>query len=729
MTSMDTDSESQDSDDGRRFRFEATRKDAATISDTVNKEKSPKKKSKRRSHLEDKSYHDRKERSKHESNRKESRRSRERNTDGKDSRHMIKHTKYSMRKDHRGTKESDSTSSEKNVKYSMDSKDRARDLKHSKERDRSNHRKHSRERSRDRSYDDRSSADRHRSKYDRHKYHSRHKSRDRSCQSNRLKLLDNDKSRDEHGRYEPIKKPVDKRRQHLENEHNSHKNIDQIHDTNESHLMSVDKVCKTAALVNMQDCKDLDLSDFDVLSETDENISDISDSRSQCSSSHYHKTKVRKEHLKNQHECVNKKHLAPDQEHVEELQKVNSKNCTPLSSSGNNNPSAISDTLLDSTSLESTFVMNKQMKSLQEKDVEYDVLESTEKIDAYGPMLPPQLKTSQPSEKETTNGCTSKQPETEENIVKDAIDSDNTISVGFIGPCLPTMEYISSDNDNSNESNSQNLNENDKKQEDMDPQSPSKDDNETLDNFSATFGPALPPHLMKPQTSNEDAKDRFIGPTMPEDIKLLNEEERVAMYSQFEDEDTLRSSLIHNSTAKNGQAYQELQTPGIHYFHEIKQEVTNDIVHKREKWMMELPPTQGADFGLRARKFRLRPGPDMSDRSCWTDTPTEKAQKQEAEEKAATVRSLERSDNTELPKEKSKKTKKREKSLLEIHQSKLRKKKKKEEKEAKAAGLPTRRPFDRNIDLQVNRFMDHSQKRSVLMKAEMLNDRFSRGQI
>lgn len=42
---------------------------------------------------------------------------------------------------------------------------------------------------------------------------------------------------------------------------------------------------------------------------------------------------------------------------------------------------------------------------------------------------------------------------------------------------------------------------------------------------------------------------------------------------------------------------------------------------------MELPPARAADFGLRARKFRLRPGPDMSDRSCWTDTPVEKARK------------------------------------------------------------------------------------------------------
>jgi len=52
----------------------------------------------------------------------------------------------------------------------------------------------------------------------------------------------------------------------------------------------------------------------------------------------------------------------------------------------------------------------------------------------------------------------------------------------------------------------------------------------------------------------------------------------------------------------------------------------------------------------------------------------------------------------------------------------------KEEKEAKRTGISTRRPFDRDIDLQVNRF-DQAQKKSILLKAQMLDDRFSRGQI
>ena len=50
-------------------------------------------------------------------------------------------------------------------------------------------------------------------------------------------------------------------------------------------------------------------------------------------------------------------------------------------------------------------------------------------------------------------------------------------------------------------------------------------------------------------------------------------------------------------------------------------------VNQREEWMIELPPTQIDNLGLTSRKFRMRAGPDMSDRSCWTDTPAKKAEK------------------------------------------------------------------------------------------------------
>lgn len=48
----------------------------------------------------------------------------------------------------------------------------------------------------------------------------------------------------------------------------------------------------------------------------------------------------------------------------------------------------------------------------------------------------------------------------------------------------------------------------------------------------------------------------------------------------------------------------------------------------------------------------------------------------------------------------------------------------KEEKEGKKK---ERRPFDRNIDLQVNRF-DDAQKKAIFKKAQLLDTRFSSGE-
>lgn len=44
--------------------------------------------------------------------------------------------------------------------------------------------------------------------------------------------------------------------------------------------------------------------------------------------------------------------------------------------------------------------------------------------------------------------------------------------------------------------------------------------------------------------------------------------------------------------------------------------------------MLELPPEKSAIIGLGPRSFRRREGPDMSDRSSWTDTPETKLKKE-----------------------------------------------------------------------------------------------------
>lgn len=48
------------------------------------------------------------------------------------------------------------------------------------------------------------------------------------------------------------------------------------------------------------------------------------------------------------------------------------------------------------------------------------------------------------------------------------------------------------------------------------------------------------------------------------------------------------------------------------------------------------------------------------------------------------------------------------------------------QKEKEEGKSEERRPFDRNIDLQANRF-DEGQKKAIFKKAQLLNDRFSSG--
>ena len=44
--------------------------------------------------------------------------------------------------------------------------------------------------------------------------------------------------------------------------------------------------------------------------------------------------------------------------------------------------------------------------------------------------------------------------------------------------------------------------------------------------------------------------------------------------------------------------------------------------------MLELPTSHADALGLGPRKFKTREGPDMSDRSIWTDTPADRLRKQ-----------------------------------------------------------------------------------------------------
>ncbi|KAJ2943797.1 hypothetical protein O0L34_g8117 [Tuta absoluta] len=242
-------------------------------------------------------------------------------------------------------------------------------------------------------------------------------------------------------------------------------------------------------------------------------------------------------------------------------------------------------------------------------------------------------------------------------------------------------------------------------------------------------GPALPPHLKNTSKS--------IGPSIPDDLrKVLAEREQDDVRYVSSDEDAGIGPLPVGAEQKWSDAHKRLEERAL----DMKiRKLDGHSHHKsdaksREQWMLELPEGKAKILGLEARSFRAKAGPDLSDRSSWTDTPEEKARKAagvvkeedvevvlQREAKARHIAS--RDEEQEKAVKKHKKKHKRDESLLEMHEKKLKKKKKKDEKEDKAE----RRPFSRDVDLQVNRF-DEAQKRSIIKKAQDLDSRFGRGE-
>jgi len=102
----------------------------------------------------------------------------------------------------------------------------------------------------------------------------------------------------------------------------------------------------------------------------------------------------------------------------------------------------------------------------------------------------------------------------------------------------------------------------------------------------------------------------------------------------------------------------------------------------REQWMLELPPEKAANLGLGPRQFRKREAPDMSNRSEWTDTPSDKLRKVQ-EPKTSEISEMETLKQIAIQKrdeqmEHLAKTSEKQKpySLLEMHQEKLKKQQK-----------------------------------------------------
>ncbi|XP_075055838.1 GPALPP motifs-containing protein 1 [Mixophyes fleayi] len=251
------------------------------------------------------------------------------------------------------------------------------------------------------------------------------------------------------------------------------------------------------------------------------------------------------------------------------------------------------------------------------------------------------------------------------------------------------------------------------------------------------FGPALPPGFKK----QSDSPGRpVIGPALPPGFTSQNSDSEDGSsnsdsadlkYKPADMDDDDEEDIIGPVPAKGpvqSNVAEDIERRAL----KMKQKLTTKDDDgsknlKRESWMTELPPEM-TNIGLGPRTFKRKANEKSGDRSDWTDTPAdrEKKAREKQEGKVSSSKGEEKVPVSERDKRLTDQVStyndtKRSESLLDLHRKKLKRKAEEDKNKPKE-----RRAFDREQDLQVNRF-DDAQKKALLRKSKELNTKFSHG--
>ncbi|KAK9981124.1 hypothetical protein ABG768_000689 [Culter alburnus] len=270
-----------------------------------------------------------------------------------------------------------------------------------------------------------------------------------------------------------------------------------------------------------------------------------------------------------------------------------------------------------------------------------------------------------------------------------------------------------------------------------------EDDDGAKDDTRGFLGPALPPEYQK-QDRSPERRPPAIGPALPPGFKRQVEDEDgekedaegfsgpalppgyTPDLSSSEEEDDYVIGPMPSTGPSQDSVALDIERRAQRMKDKLTGVDTGPKVVSRESWMTELPP-ELQHVGLEARTFKKRSGPENKDRSIWTDTPADRERKArerlEAKEKGETTKDdgprLSQIELEMAEKVSKYNETKRGESLISQHTKKMKRK-----AEEDANKPVERKPFDRDTDLQVNRF-DEAQKKALLKKSQELNTRFS----
>jgi len=260
------------------------------------------------------------------------------------------------------------------------------------------------------------------------------------------------------------------------------------------------------------------------------------------------------------------------------------------------------------------------------------------------------------------------------------------------------------------------------------------------------YGPVLPP-TVRPESEHEnETESSTIGPQLPSGFKKSDNKSDNQNLSNSDSDDEFVGPLpslsgSHKKSRRQQQIELDLEKRASYILNKGTINDTAENVPKRESWMLELPAEKAKNFGLGPRQFsKNTESKPKLDRS-WTDTPEIKAKRaamaasgqvqqdepqydsKEDQDVLEYMASLKRDQEMERVANELKQ-KRGTDSLVEIHDKEKSKRRKKEIVSGNNSN--ERRPFDRDVDLQANRF-DEAAKKAMLKNARKINDRFASG--